>query len=108
MGTLFYGSNLVPISLPDVTLAHVQAVACAKLRRDESFTMTWRHAPNETPGKTTIWLEPGIPLRFVLDTGPPRLDPIILRRYLDAASTTSRRGARRPPGFERRRLSWGR
>lgn len=89
MGTLFYGSGGAALSLPDAVLVHLQAVAYTKLRRGESFALTWRHAPNDRPGKTTVWFDPAIPLRFVFDSEPPLLDPLLVHRLLDRANATS-------------------
>lgn len=41
MGTLFYGDNRFAIGIDDRSLAHLQLVILAKLRRDESFSFTW-------------------------------------------------------------------
>jgi hypothetical protein len=67
MGQLYYGNSAEPIMIPDQQLAYLKVVATVKLRRNESFTLNWRHV-DDTPGsRTTIWLQPSIPLRFVFD-----------------------------------------
>lgn len=38
-----------------------------KLRRNESFTLTWVHHEGDPVGRSTIWLHPSIPLRFTFD-----------------------------------------
>lgn len=65
MGQLFYGNNRDPIIIEDRALAHLKVVVATKLRRNESFTLSWRHPDDQTPGRTTLWLHPSIPLRFV-------------------------------------------
>jgi hypothetical protein len=89
MAKLFYGGSAEPIELPDRVLAHLKIVIAAKLRRGESFTLTWRHAIEETGGRSTIWIQPSIPLRFVFAGAEPELlDPDLLRR-LAAEATRS-------------------
>lgn len=68
MGQLFYGTNAPPIRVPDHLLAHLKVIIAAKLRRNESFTLNWKHGPDTAPGRSSIWLQPAIPLRFVFDT----------------------------------------
>lgn len=71
MGTIYYGGSATPIHIDDRALAHLKVVIATKLRRSESFTVTWRH-PNDQPrGRSTIWLHPSIPLRFVFDDPEP-------------------------------------
>jgi len=69
MGTIFYGTT--PIRIEDRALAHLKVVISTKLRRNESFTLSWRNADGEKPGRETIWLHPSIPLRFVFDEAEP-------------------------------------
>lgn len=71
MGTLFYGDSATPIHIEDQALAHVKVVIATKLRRSESFTLSWRHPDTEPGGRSTIWLHPSIPLRFVFDDPEP-------------------------------------
>ncbi len=69
MGTIYYGTT--PIRIEDRALAHLKVVISTKLRRGESFTLSWRHPDNEKPGRETIWIHPSIPLRFVFDETEP-------------------------------------
>lgn len=89
MGKLFYGSTTEPIEMPDRVLAHVKVVVATKLRRGESFTLSWRH-PDDTPGgRSTIWIQPSIPLRFVFSTVEPELlDPQHLKQLANEASSS--------------------
>ncbi|MFS0893653.1 hypothetical protein [Microbacterium sp. 179-I 3D3 NHS] len=65
MGSLYYGDADDPINIDDRALAHLKVVIATKLRRNESFTLSWRHPDGEAPGRSTLWLHPSIPLRFV-------------------------------------------
>lgn len=65
MGSLYYGDSAEPINIEDRALAHLKIVIATKLRRNESFTLSWRHPDADDNGRSTIWLHPSIPLRFV-------------------------------------------
>lgn len=73
MGTLYYGDVATPIEMDDRALAHVKVVIATKLRRGESFTLSWVHGPGQEPGRSTVWLHPSIPMRFVFDDPEPAL-----------------------------------
>jgi hypothetical protein len=73
MGSLYYGSDSEPVTIPDRLLAHIKVVMATKLRRGESFTLSWRHPENEPGGRSTLWLHPSIPLRFVFDEAEPTM-----------------------------------
>ena len=64
-GKLYYGFDSEPAELPDRMLAHVKTVVAAKLRRGESFTLSWQHPGEAAGGRSTLWLNPSIPMRFV-------------------------------------------
>ncbi|WP_243232814.1 hypothetical protein [Microbacterium sp. CIAB417] len=70
MGHLHYG-DAKPIFIEDRALAHLKVVVATKLRRNESFTLSWRHPEGEPGGRSTIWLHPSIPLRFVFEEPEP-------------------------------------
>ncbi|MDN3494872.1 hypothetical protein QL996_02945 [Planococcus sp. APC 4015] len=71
MGAIYYGGTETPIYIEDRALAHLKVVIATKLRRAESFTVSWRHPEDQPQGRTTIWLHPSIPLRFVFDDPEP-------------------------------------
>lgn len=71
MGTIYYGGSATPIHIEDRALAHLKVVIATKLRRGESFTLSWRHPDDQPRGRSTIWLHPSIPLRFVFDEPEP-------------------------------------
>lgn len=66
MGSLYYGDS-APIQIEDRALAHLKVVVATKLRRNESFTLSWTHPEGQPEGRSTIWLHPSIPLRFVFE-----------------------------------------
>lgn len=67
MGYLYYGEAAEPIRIEDRMLAHLKVVLATKLRRNESFTLSWQHREGEQAGRSTLWLHPSISLRFVFD-----------------------------------------
>lgn len=71
MGTIYYGGSATPIHIDDRALAHLKVVIAAKLRRNESFTVSWRHPDDQPRGRSTLWLHPSIPMRFVFDDPEP-------------------------------------
>ncbi|MBO0981243.1 hypothetical protein [Microbacterium sp. SD291] len=89
MGTLYYDDHEEPISIDDRTLAHLKVVIATKLRRHESFTLSWKHPVGEHQGRSTIWLHPSIPLRFVFDEpDPPPLNSHWIATMANSASSS--------------------
>ncbi|WP_279366231.1 hypothetical protein [Microbacterium testaceum] len=89
MATLFYGSDTDPIVLPDRLMGYIKVITSTKLRRGESFTLTWTGTADEA-GRSTIWLQPSIPLRFVFDAvEPEQLAGDYLRSLADQANAAS-------------------
>ncbi|MCR2813831.1 hypothetical protein NQ166_12550 [Microbacterium sp. zg.Y1090] len=90
MGDLYYGMNASPIQVPDRLLAHLKVVIATKLRRGESFTLTWQHAADEPAGRSTIWMQPAIPMRFVFGSPEPEtLNADVVRDLAAAANSAS-------------------
>ena len=87
MGNLYYGWDTAPIPMSDHVLAHLKVLTTAKLRRSEGFTISWQHTDDQAPGRTTIWMQASIPLRFVFDsTEAEALDPQWLKELSRAAN----------------------
>jgi hypothetical protein len=91
VGTIYYGGSATPIHIDDRALAHLKVVIATKLRRSESFTVSWRHPEGQPRGRSTIWLHPSIPLRFTFDEPEP---PELSRAWIEelAASASSSHG----------------
>jgi len=89
MGIIYYGGAETPIHIEDAVLAHLKIVIATKLRRSESFTLSFQHSDGDAPGRTTVWLHPAIPLRFVFDEPvPPELDAELIRDLAHSANTS--------------------
>lgn len=80
MGQLLYGDAQDPINIEDRALAHLKIVIATKLRRNESFTLSWRHPEGAAEGRSTIWIHPSIPMRFVFDEVEP---PELSRQWIE-------------------------
>jgi hypothetical protein len=52
------------IVFDDRVLAHLQIAIGAKLRRNESFFLSWRDDAESGSGRSSIWLDSAIPLYF--------------------------------------------
>lgn len=89
MGQLFYGTSTESVRIPDRLLSHIKVVTTTKLRRGESFTLSWAHADG-TPGRSTLWLQPAIAMRFVFDTAEPEtLNSVALKSMAEMANSAS-------------------
>lgn len=69
MGVLRYDGEQIRIA--DLALAHLKMVITTKLRRGESFTVSWVHPSDQPQGRSTIWIHPSIPFRFIFDDPEP-------------------------------------
>jgi len=81
MGQLLYGSPPIIVEFDDRVLAHLEMVMIAKLRRDESFSLSWEDERPSVGSRNTIWINPAIPLHFLF-FGSKR--PVINRTWLEA------------------------
>ncbi|GAA1507622.1 hypothetical protein BJ978_000746 [Agromyces terreus] len=90
MGKLIYNSSPRELDIDDRVLAHLRVAILNKLRRGESFSMTWEHGLVNGSGRTTIWLHPSIPLQFVFSGNrSPKLNRIWIEQLLLTANSTS-------------------
>lgn len=78
------------ITFDDRVLAHLEVVIMGKLRRKESFALTWLENEESGTGRSTLWLDVGIPLRFRFDARqPPALDRQWVEQLSIAAASSS-------------------
>lgn len=89
VGSITYDGLVIQID--DRTLAHLQIVIVNKLRRGDRFLMSWKDSPAVGDGRSGIWLDRTIPLRFKFDGGRV---PTINTQWLAelSASADSSRG----------------
>jgi len=89
MGYMVYDSSTM-ITFEDRVLAHLEVVIVSKLRRKESFALSWRETPDNGDGRSTVWIDPSIPLRFRFSgSRPPALDRDWIERLAAAAASSS-------------------
>lgn len=86
MGTLSYAGDTT-VEFDDRTLAHLQVVIGAKLRRGESFYFSWRSPDG---GRITVWLHPTLSLRYNYMTNQmPSLNRVWLEQLTETANNAS-------------------
>jgi hypothetical protein len=90
VGTIYYGGSATPIHIEDRALAHLKVVIATKLRRGEAFTVSWTHPDDQPRGRSTVWLHPSIPLRFVFDD--PEATPLSREWIEDLANSANSSG----------------
>ena len=86
MGQLLYGSPPETFEIDDRTLAHIEMVVLAKLRRNESFALSF---DSEDGARTALWLSPSSTLRFSFGAGSHEINRAWLELLLDSANTTA-------------------
>lgn len=84
MGTLHYDGTAFEFN--DRVLAHLQIVVNMKLRRRETFFLSWKARVGSGGGRHAIWVDNGIPIHFEYSGG--RL-PIIDKGWVDRISLGS-------------------
>jgi hypothetical protein len=90
VGTLFYGAARTAIDLDDRVLAHIQIVVISKLRRRESFALTWSDGANVGYGRSTVWINPGTDLHFRFSgSRPPAIDRDWLETMVASANSAN-------------------
>lgn len=91
MGTLHYSASGIEIEFDDRVLAHLQLAIGTKLRRGESFFLSWRDDVKVGDGRSSIWISTSIPLAFTFSSSAPEN---VNRRWLQVLveSADSARG----------------
>ncbi|WP_255513464.1 ATP-dependent DNA ligase [Homoserinibacter sp. GY 40078] len=91
VGSLIYGDAGLEFAFDDRVLAHLELVINGKLRRRESFMLSWRDTPGVGDGRSSIWMDTAIPLYFRYSGS--RM-PLIDKEWLEelAAQAGSTRG----------------
>ena len=86
MGSLHYGSPPASFDIDDRTLAHVELVVLAKLRRNESFALT---IDEPKDARQTIWVNSSSTLRFQFGSAITEINREWLDELIDSANTTT-------------------
>ncbi|SIN75063.1 DUF7882 family protein [Agromyces cerinus] len=85
MGQLIYGTG-TRYDMEDRTLSHVKVAVGAKLRRHESFFLSWIIPADHGSGRVSIWLSDSIPLQFHFNGNTP---PELNRTWVKALELTT-------------------
>ena len=80
MGTLFYGASRFAIFFDERVLMHLQIVMNAKLRRGESFSLSWTDAPKQGGGRAIVWISPSTHHHNKFSGSPPAR---VNRKWID-------------------------
>ena len=86
MGTLLYGTPPSALEMSDRLLSHLKPVIVNKLRRGESFLLSWESSRDEGSGRWSLWMHPSIPLQFRFDGSRA---PSLNRNWLDALALSA-------------------
>lgn len=87
MGTLHYGSPPASFQIDDRTLAHVELVIMAKLRRREN--LSFAIIDEKTSLRQALWISPVTLLRFEYDAPMPEINRLWLQELVDTANSSS-------------------
>ncbi|WP_029067772.1 hypothetical protein [Jonesia quinghaiensis] len=86
MGHLIYAGE--DYEFDDRLLAHVKIAMGSKLRRNESFFLTWKADPASGSGRFSLWVSPAIPLAFRFSgSRPPELNQVWLEIMAEQSHT---------------------
>jgi hypothetical protein len=85
MGMLRY-DVVSSVEFDDRALAHLEIVITSKLRRGESFNLSWVKDIAVGSGRVTIWLHPAIPLVYEFVGNRP---PTINKKWLELLMQTA-------------------
>jgi hypothetical protein len=91
MGTLYYGAARTPINVDDRELAHLKVVITSKLRRNESFLLSWDEPLANGSGRGSVFIHPTCDLVYRFDgSRTAEIDQELLEQM--AAASMSNRG----------------
>ncbi|MET3769239.1 hypothetical protein ABIB15_001930 [Marisediminicola sp. UYEF4] len=90
MGVLLYGSHGMEIDIDDRALAHLQIVITSKLRRNERFLFSWTNSLTVGSGRSSVWMDPGIPLYFrYFHSGASAINRAWIDALMESANSVS-------------------
>lgn len=76
MGFFMY-SNVAEYEVEDRALAHLKLAIGFKLRRQESFFVSWTKSVEKGSGRMSVWVAPSIPIAFrFAGSRPPEINPM--------------------------------
>lgn len=87
MGTLHYGSPPASFEIDDRSLAHIELVIMAKLRRRENLSFSL--IDQKTSLRQAVWISPVTTLRFQYDGPMPEINRLWLQDLVDTANSST-------------------
>ncbi|GAA1936146.1 hypothetical protein GCM10009775_30050 [Microbacterium aoyamense] len=85
MGAFHYGSPATSFEIDDRTLAHLELVVMAKLRRQESFSFAL--SDEDGSRRQAVWISPVVALRFEYEAPMPEISKQWLQDLVDTANS---------------------
>lgn len=96
MGTLRYHNE--EFSFDDRVLTHLQIVISTKLRRSESFFLTWNVPAGSGSGRHALWIDNAIPLHITFSgSRTPQINREWIESLLVASVTGGIHLSEEPP-----------
>jgi hypothetical protein len=87
VGTLHYGSPPASFEIDDRSLAHLELVIMAKLRRRENLSFSL--IDQKTSLRQAVWISPVTTLRFQYDGPMPEINRLWLQDLVDTANSST-------------------
>ncbi|PPG65692.1 hypothetical protein C5C31_03375 [Rathayibacter rathayi] len=89
MGRLIYGPQSLEIEFEDRLLAHLKVAMFTKMRRNESFSLSWSEPESSVYGRSSIWVHPATALHFRFHGSKrPSLNRQWIEQFIASANTT--------------------
>ncbi|MBF4461362.1 MULTISPECIES: hypothetical protein [unclassified Rathayibacter] len=89
MGRLIYGPQSLEIDFEDRLLAHLKVAMFAKMRRNESFSLSWSEPETSGYGRSSVWVHPTTPLHFrFYGSKRPSLNRAWIEQFIAGANNT--------------------
>ncbi|MWV51206.1 hypothetical protein GRS96_18205 [Rathayibacter sp. VKM Ac-2803] len=89
MGRLIYGPQSLEIDFDDRLLAHLKVAMFTKMRRNESFSLSWSEPEATGFGRSSVWIHPTTPLHFRFQVGKrPGLNRVWIEQFVASANNT--------------------
>lgn len=87
MGYLTYAGSS-EYEFEDRSLAHLKVAVGMKLRRQESFFLSWSNSVERGSGRLSLWVSPSIPLAFRFSgSRSPDINPVWLEVLSELSHT---------------------
>ncbi|QHC67783.1 hypothetical protein Q0F99_04455 [Rathayibacter oskolensis] len=89
MGRLIYGPQSLEIDFDDRLLAHLKVAMLTKMRRNESFSLSWAEPESTGFGRSSVWIHPTTPLHFRFHVAKrPALNRTWIEQFVSVANNT--------------------